>query len=219
MKGLILNQYYAIGNSVRNYFVLSIFLAAVFLFTQNEWLLTFAAFVPIIFMVSPALEVLKHESKSGWNKFVLTLPLKRSHVVKSHYLFFIMLMFIGLFIVIGVFVVAELLLENILVEQAIYWMMNGVGVAFVLGFIAYPLTYLLGSEKSDMILMVSVIAGVGLFFLSSWLYEQILINVSPYVLQGLNHDMLFSAGFLVITLVLFIVSYVIALQVYKRKEF
>ncbi|WP_245755932.1 ABC-2 transporter permease [Halobacillus alkaliphilus] len=42
-------------------------------------------------MSSSALEVLKREAKSGWNKYVLALPVKRENVVQSHYNFFSLL--------------------------------------------------------------------------------------------------------------------------------
>ncbi|QQK79284.1 ABC-2 transporter permease [Salicibibacter cibi] len=219
MKGLLLNQYYSVGKSLWNYLLLSVVITAILLFSQNEMMMAFATFLPILFMVTPALEVLKHESMSGWNKFVLTLPIKRSQVVQSHYLFYFMVMLIGLLVTIVLFILAELIAGQVLTDQSIYSMMNGVGIAFILGFIAYPLTYQLGTEKSDMVLMFGVIAAIGLYLLSGWLFETILSNMSPDTLQGMNIDLLFSSGFLAVTLVFFIVSFLITLQVYKKKEF
>src|SRR5699024_7577264 len=107
MKGLLLNQYYSVFTSLRNYLFLGVIIAAILIFSQNEFMQSFAQILITIFMVTPALEVLKHESKSGWNKFVLTLPIKRSNVVQSHFLFFIMTMISGILITIAMFALAE----------------------------------------------------------------------------------------------------------------
>ena len=42
----------------------------------------------ILFAAIPALEVIKYESKSGYEKYVLTLPVTRNNIVQSHYLFY-----------------------------------------------------------------------------------------------------------------------------------
>ncbi|MED4158931.1 ABC-2 transporter permease [Shouchella clausii] len=219
MKGLVLNQYYSVGKSFWNYIALSVVITAILLFTQNEMLMQFAAWLPLFFMVTPALEVLKHESMSGWSKFVLTLPLKRREVVQSHYLFYSMMIVIGLVITVALFMIAESIIGQVMTDSAVYKMMNGVGLVLIAGLLNYPLTYQLGTEKSDGILVFSIMAAVGAFLLSSWLFEILLGAVSLDALQGINLDLLFSGSFLAVSLVLFIASYVIALYVFKRKEF
>lgn len=215
MKGLLLNQYYSVRKSIVNYLLLSVVITVIILFTQNQMMLEFAALLPMIFMVIPAFEVLKHESKSGWNKFVLTLPLKRSHIVQSHYIFFSMMMVIGLLVTIVLFVIFELILGNTLTDQSVYSIMSGVGIVLILGFFTYPLTYHFGTEKSDMVLFFGIIAAIAIFYLSSLWYSMIITDT----IQGINHDLVYSISFVAITLVLFIVAYVITLKVYKRKEF
>ncbi len=42
----------------------------------------------ILLVVMPALDVIKYEGKSGYDKYVLTLPVNRRHIVQSHYLFY-----------------------------------------------------------------------------------------------------------------------------------
>jgi|SRR5690625_1252853 len=215
MKGLLLNQYYSVFTSLRNYLFLGVIIAAILIFSQNEFMQSFAQILITIFMVTPALEVLKHESKSGWNKFVLTLPIKRSNVVQSHFLFFIMTMISGILITIAMFALADLVLGETLTFQTILGIMNGGGIALLLGIVAYPLTYLWGAEKADTVLMLGVMVAVGLFLLVNWLYIEFIEDA----FQGLNHELVFTAGFCVTTLVLYIISYRITIQVYKRKEF
>lgn len=217
MKGLLLNQYYSVEKSIWNYVPLGLILATFLIFFDNPMVQRLAAFVPVIFMASSALEVLKHESKSGWNKYVLTLPVKRSRVVQSHYLFFSVLALTGLLIACAAFVLAQFVFGQAPSEGYIYSVMNVLGITFTMGFVAYPLTYLLGTEKAEVVAMVGGGAGIGVFFLSAFVYELFIMPLD--MLQGLNQDLLFSVSFLIINFILFAVSYVVSLQIYKRKEF
>ena len=213
MKGLLLNQYYAVEKSFWWYMPLSLIAALVFVYFENRVFQWAAVLFPLAFMASVAIEVLKHEAKSGWSKFVLTLPVKRDRVVQSHYLFFILISSVGLAILGIQFIVSEYLLGITLGPGHVYNIMNGLGIVFTLGFITYPLTYILGTEKAETILMIGVGAGIGLYFLSSFLYNLLFSGV-----QG-NVDLLFSLSFMLMTLILFIISYIVSIQVYKRKEF
>ncbi|GAB3044380.1 ABC-2 transporter permease [Virgibacillus ainsalahensis] len=217
MKGLLLNQYYSVEKTIWTYVPLGLILATVLIFFDNPVIQRLAAFLPVIFMASSALEVLKHESKSGWNKYVLTLPVKRSRVVQSHYLFFSVLALTGLLIACIAFVLAQFVFGQTPSAGYIYSVMNILGMTCTMGFVAYPLTYLLGTEKAEVVAMAGMIAGLGVFFLSAFVYD---LFITPLdVLQGLNQDLLFSASFLIINFILLVVSYVISIQIYKRKEF
>ncbi|MFK3936870.1 ABC-2 transporter permease [Alkalihalobacillus sp. NPDC078783] len=219
MKGLMLNQWYSVNKSFWGYLVLSVVIMGVLLIAQQDMLLTVATFIPIIFMVTPAFEVLKNETMSGWNKFVLALPLKRSQIVRSHFLFFMMLMFVGIIISVGVFVVAEFISEGIWTNAVTNSILNGIGLALILGLVAYPLTYHLGTEKSDMVLMLSVLVAIGSYFLGSFIFNWVFNNYTIAPLQNVDLDFLFSAAFALVSFVLFFLSYVITNQIYRKKEF
>ncbi|WP_027964918.1 ABC-2 transporter permease [Halalkalibacillus halophilus] len=217
MKGLMLNQYYSVEKSILSYVPLALLAATILIFFENPVSQRLAAFIPVILMATTALEVLKHESKSGWNKYVLTLPVKRSSVVNSHYLFFAALTLTGLLIACIAFLLAQYVLNLDPSMGYMYAVMNILGITFTLGFIAYPLTYLLGTEKAEFVIMIGGGAGLGLFFLSAYIYEEFLMTLET--LQRFNPDFLFSASFMVINAVLFILSYIVSIQIYKRKEF
>lgn len=48
----------------------------------------FVAMLIILLIAMPALEIIKYEGKSGYDKYVLTLPVTRNNIVQSHYLFY-----------------------------------------------------------------------------------------------------------------------------------
>ncbi|MDX8365694.1 ABC-2 transporter permease [Cytobacillus sp. IB215665] len=219
MKALLLNQYYSVEKSFKFYLVLSVVITAILLFIQNELTFRFAGITPVLFIVQAAFEGLKLDALSGWNKYMNTLPLKRSHIVKSQYLFYFIMVLIGSVVAIIVFMLSELFIGDILTIYTITWLMNGGGLALFLGCFIFPLTYHLGVEKSDIIQIISVIAGIVVFFLSSALFELFWKHVSSDPILSVNYEVLFSALFWIVALVFFLVSYTIALQIYKRKEF
>lgn len=216
MKGLLLNQYYSVEKSIWSYVVLGLILATVLIFFDNLIAQRLAAFIPILFMAISALEVLKQEAKSGWNKYVLTLPVKRNRVVQSHYLFFSVLTLTGLLIACVAFVLAQSVFGQAPSARFINSVLIILGMTFTLGFVAYPLTYLLGTEKAELVAMIGMVSGLGLYFLSSFVYGLFFVPLD--LLQGLNHDLIFALGFLIINFILFVVSYVVSIQIYKRKE-
>lgn len=215
MKGILLNQFYSVSNSLRNYFILSVIISGILIFSQNEFMQSFATLIPIIFMATPALEVLKHESKSGWNKFVLTLPLSRNNIIQSHYFFFTMAAVSGLIVTLLLFFAADLIIGDILTESIVYSIFNGLGVALLLGVVAYPFTYYLGAEKSDTVLMIGIIVSVGLFLGSNWVYTTWIEDSLPTQ----NHELIFTLGFCGITILLFLISGIITKKIYLQKEY
>lgn len=208
MKGLLLNQYYAVEKSFWWHVLIGLVAATCLMLFSNPMLQRLAGFLPLLLLSTSAFEVLKHEAKSGWNKYVLTLPIKRDRVVQSHYLFFITLVFIGLIISTLAYYMAQLLF-GIESSGYVYAVLNIAGIAFTMGFVIYPLTYLMGTEKAEVVAMIGAGAGIGLFFLSALIYDFLPIN----------EDWLFSISFMLMTFILFIISYIVSIQVYKRKEF
>ncbi|GAJ97629.1 ABC-2 transporter permease [Geomicrobium sp. JCM 19055] len=219
MVGLFLNQYYSVSKTILSYAVAAFVLVLVTIGIGNELLVFFAMYMPIIFLVSPAFEVLKHESQSGWNKFVLTLPVNRGNIVQSQYLFFLFLMSIGVVITIMAFVVAEWVLGSAMNQELMYTMMTGVGIAFIMGAISYPATYVFGTEKSDTIVLVATLSGVGLFLLAQQGFARLIEQMNVETVASMNGSLVFNGSFLVIGLVLFVISYFVTMGIYNRKEY
>lgn len=217
MKGLLLNQYYSVEKSLWGYVPLALLIATVLVFFEHPVIQRLAAFAPILLMSMAALEVLKHEAKSGWNKFVLTLPVKRERIVQSHYLFFSMLALTGFLITCVAYLVAEFAFGMTPSPGYFYSVLDILGITLTLGILTYPLTYMLGTEKAELITYIGTGAGIGSFFLSAFLYQIFIQDLE--LVQGLNLDLLFSLSYLLMTFLLFIISYVVSIQLYKKKEF
>ncbi|MDQ0207439.1 ABC-2 transporter permease [Alkalicoccobacillus murimartini] len=214
MKGLILNQYYSVEKSIWWYSLIGFVAAMVLIFFENPVMQRAAGFLPLFLLATAALEVVRHEAISGWNKYVLTLPVKRIRVVQSHYLFFLILTIVGVLISIVAYMIAQFVFGLSPSAGYINSLLNIMGISFTMGFVVYPLTYILGTEKAETVTLVGAGVGIGVFFLSAFIFDFI-----PIEIQGLNSDQLFSLSFMIINFVLFIISYIVSIQVYKRKEF
>lgn len=88
MNALLLTSYYLVYRSLFMYIGISIFVAALVLGFGQESMHPFIVLLTLLLVSIPAMEVIKHESKSGYDKFVLTMPINRAHIVFGHYLFF-----------------------------------------------------------------------------------------------------------------------------------
>ncbi|TCP70275.1 ABC-2 transporter permease [Baia soyae] len=219
MKGLLLNQYYSNAKSIKGSVVLSFVITTILLLLPYKQTLRLATFLPFIIMVSPILEGLKLEAMSGWNKLLITLPLKRSRVIQSYYLFFSILLCLGFCVAILSFMLADFFAKDVLTHSALTSVLKGIGVTLIMGGAIFPLTYYLGVEKAEKIMTTSTITSLGILFFSGWLYEETVGSAIMNTFPRVHPDLPFSILFLGISLVMFIVSYVVCIRIYEQKEF
>ncbi|SFX30570.1 ABC-2 family transporter protein [Thermoactinomyces sp. DSM 45891] len=219
MKGLLLNQYYSNEKSIKGSLVLSFVITTILLLLPYKQTLRLAAFLPFAIMVSPVLEGLKLEAMSGWNKFLITLPLKRSRVIQSYYLFFSILLCMGFCVAILSFVLADFFAKDVLTNSALMSVLKGIGMTLIMGGVIFPLTYYVGVEKAEKIMTLSTFASLGILLFSGWLYEETIGSAIMNHFPRVHSDLPFSILFLGISLVIFIASYVVSIGIYEQKEF
>ena len=174
------------------------------------------AMFTVFFAAIPALEVIKHESKSGYDKYVLTLPVTRKNIVQSHYVFYFLVVMIGTLLSYGVFFVYGLLSDAHIDDGILKTVSFATFIVLIAGAIAYPLLYVFGAEKSDAITIGGACGGLvatfGLQGLISYLIEKLpLSNVNPSLYVPMMY--------IIFGLILYILSFCIALFIYHKKEF
>lgn len=97
MKGLIQNNLYSMENSILIAFIISIFLAILPLGGVNPTFLPMIISIQIFVFVVNICTSLRADETAKWNKFELTLPVKRSNLVLAKYLSIIILIFVGIY--------------------------------------------------------------------------------------------------------------------------
>jgi Mg2+ and Co2+ transporter CorA len=74
-----------------------------------------------------------------------------------------------------------------------------------------PLVLIFGTDKNDVLLMISMALGLGLFFVSSVVSSLFLSNFA-------NAELVFRLIYLVFSIVLFAALFMLSTFIYKRKE-
>lgn len=212
MKGLILNSLYSVEKSVKVSLLLAILINTFLFMTKHSVALQMAIWVPFLIIPVNAFEALKHDGESGWNKYEITLPIKRSNIIKSKYITFLILLMISILLTFLILYIACIFDLLSFTKLFFSFSFRGMGIILCMAALIYPLTYLLGTAKSDAIILGSIGFAFGVFGLTSTLIPIVFRN-------NQDLDQAFSVTFLLISILFFIISYYIAKHIYKRKEF
>ncbi|WP_214482180.1 ABC-2 transporter permease [Bacillus sp. SM2101] len=214
MSGLLLTNYYLVYRSVFAYSGLAILVSGLMLFFGDTSMYRFAALLTTLLVAMPAIEIIKYEGKSGYDKYVLTLPVSRSNIVKSHYFFYLLTVIIGTILSYAILYVYGLISESP-INAILNIVFLGTVIVLISGAIAYPFLYVFGLEKSDAISIGSAFGGLvttlGLQSLVGYLIEQLPLNI--------DHSLFVPVIFLLFGIIIYILSFFVAALIYRRKEF
>ncbi|MCU4990064.1 ABC-2 transporter permease [Bacillus cereus] len=216
MRGLLLTNYYLVYRTFFMFMGIAILGAGfVFYFGDASMYRLIATFI-ILFTAIPALEVIKYESKSGYEKYVLTLPVTRSNIVQSHYFFYFSVVIIGTLLSYGIFYVHGLV-SNTPIDDGIFKSVSlGTFIILNAGAIAYPLLYVFGAEKSDAITIGGACGGLVTYF---GLQSVIGYLIEQFPISNLNSSLYVSILYTIFGVIIYIFSFVISVFIYRKKEF
>lgn len=212
MKGLILNNLYSIRKNTKTSFILAIAAVIVLIMTQHNIALRIALFLPFLLIPVQAFEVLKQDAMSGWNKFEITLPVTRRQIVGSKYSTFLLLFMCSFMLIMVVFLITDQFMYPVIDQVFLNFLCRGMGIILCLAASTFMLTYKLGTEKSDSIMISSMGFTFSMFFGLSILIEMILGNIN-YI------DEIFSVTFLTLAAISLLISYIFSVQIFKKKDF
>ncbi|WP_413407552.1 ABC-2 transporter permease [Paenibacillus amylolyticus] len=213
MNGLLLTSYYLVYRSSFLYTGLAILLSVIILTFADASMHRLVALLNILLMVMSALDVIKFEGKSGYDKYVLTLPVSRSTIVQSHYLFYFLVVIYGVILSYSIFYVYDLVSGTPINEMSnsIFF---GIFAVLLTGAINFPLYYIFGPEKSDSITLGSVGGAILVTIVS-----QSLVGYVASFFNPINPDLLAPIIYLIFGVIVYIVSLWAAILIYRRKEF
>src|SRR5690625_4748901 len=212
MRGLIFNNLYSIRKSTKTSFILAIAAVIVLVMTQHNIALRIALFLPFLLIPVQAFEVLKQDAMSGWNKFEITLPVTRRQIVGSKYSTFLLLFMCSFMLIMVVFLITDQFMYPVIDQVFLNFLCRGMGIILCLAASTFMLTYKLGTEKSDSIMISSIGFTFSMFFGLSILIEMILGNIN-YI------DEIFSVTFLTLAAISLLISYIFSVQIFQKKDF
>ncbi|ARB41511.1 MULTISPECIES: ABC-2 transporter permease [Mammaliicoccus] len=216
MKGLLLTNYYLVHRSVLSYIFIASLVAFVLLWFSSEKSLPIAIMIILLLTSLPSLEIIKKENSSGYDRYVLTLPVSKKNIVTSHYIFYFVNSSIGVIVSFFIFFVYD----NFFVKEENLKFLDSasLGIFIVLfgGSLVFPLLYLLGPEKSDAIVIGGGMIGLLFVFIIQELIKQFQ-KIFPLILKDTHF--IIPMIYIFLGIIIYLVSYYVSRIIYLKKEF
>lgn len=217
MKGLLRNNFYGIVENVKIVIAVVMIFGIVLLITGEATLLpAFSLIAPPIIAVL-MISCLRKESASKWEKYKLTLPIRRKSIIESQYISHTIWSIAG--VVVAVFMAFTVIIHG---DQYFYYgfrdaitlVLGGGILAILIGAISYPLYYLWGAEKTEVILVIGVIGSIGIVFILT-----MLVNTFS---DGNVSDTLYYISLVIVTavtIIAYVSSYFISKFIFQKREY
>lgn len=219
MKGLLKNNLYGVIENIKIVFAFITLLGMALLFTGEASLLNIFSLIVAPVVAVLTISCLRKESSSKWSKYKLTLPVKRKEIVKSQYISHFLISLAGM-LTVALFILLTVLIHG---NQYFYYgfrdavtliLLGGI-LSILIGAIAYPLYYLWGAERTEIILVLSVVLSIAVIMGLS-------IFVNFFTGSGDVSDTVYYislSAIMAITVLIFLLSYFLTCQIFKYKEY
>ena len=212
MRGLLINNYYAVRANAKVFsgfmLLLGLFAAAVI----SQSLLIGYIFLAVIGFSVNMSSSLRKEFISKWGKYKLTAPVRRADIVKSHFIW----LFVGMAFA-GAVVGLSWLLHGFPFDRntdILLLFAAGVGISLLMVAIFFPLFYLTGEERSEVVLGISLLAAI-LIFMGLVSLINLYFGTEPAVWQVITSALIL----LLCSAAAFAVSYPLAVVIFREKEY
>ena len=209
MRGLLINNYYAVRANAKVFsgFMLLLGLFAAAVISQS-------LLIGYIFLAVSS--SLRKEFISKWGKYKLTAPVRRADIVKSHFISQLIWLFVGMAFA-GAVVGLSWLLHGFPFDRntdILLLFAAGVGISLLMVAIFFPLFYLTGEERSEVVLGISLLAAI-LIFMGLVSLINLYFGPEPAVWQVITSALIL----LLCSAAAFAVSYPLAVVIFREKEY
>ena len=203
MKGLFRNNFFAVWINAKVFLIFMFLFAIVVTIIPAQTLQMYFIMMGIVGFSVIAATAIGNEFSLKWGKYKLTLPVKRSDIVRSLFLNQIFWIIVGTLFT-GIAVCLSYMIHGYSFDQfsGIFSLfILAVSISFFMGAIFIPMIYLTGEDKIVVFLIISLFCAVGI--------AAMLFNIPLF------------GNVIIITcaLMLFAVSYPLTISIFKRKEF
>lgn len=211
MKGLIRNNFYSMESNIKISFVIALFLSFVSLFMKQSAVIQIIISIQLFVFIANVGTSLHADVVSKWDKFERTLPVKYNEIIKAKYISFVILFLFGI-IMGGVTTAFTCITSGFTnIQSVLYGYSFGLTLSATTVGIMYPLMLKIGTEKNELIMILSAIASIGMMVLLAAI-------LSPLTGEmNMKHSLVGSVSIL-IALTIFISSYFISTKIFQSKE-
>lgn len=217
MKGLVRNNFYASFSNIKWYSVIMLLLG-IFVIAMDREVPSLLINYTLICMAGfsfNAISCMEKENTSKWEKYKLTLPIKRTDIIKSHYVNHTIWILTGFFFAV-ICVSLSIFLHGFPFDKTtdlLMLLVTGIAISLLLGAIFFPLYYLVGTDKKEAIATTSMLFTIMIF--------GGLIGLSNYFFAPMSPMQLTVTAILlaVISLCIYLLSYPLTVKIFRRKEY
>ena len=203
MKGLFRNNFFAVWINAKVFLIFMLLFAIVVTIIPEQTLQMYFIMIGIVGFSVIAATAIGNEFSLKWGKYKLTLPVKRSDIVRSLFLNQIFWTIVGTLFT-GIVTGLSYMIQGFSFDQfsGIFSLfILAVSISFFMGAIFIPMIYLTGEDKIVVFLIISLFCAVGI--------AAMLFNIPLFG----------NAIIITCALMLFAVSYPLTISIFKRKEF
>lgn len=209
MKGLLLKDFYCLKQNLKYMFFVLLLFGIIFIPQGNNG---FSSVLIMLFAMM-VITTLSYDHAGKWDNFALTMPITRKMLVQSKYVLLLLMLLAGIVIsllcsVIGAAFKGFLDFTETGVEIGTVAM-----VAVWMASLLLPLIYKFGVERARLFLMLVFALPVVIIMVVTSMFKDVSMpNITPEQLAPL------AAVLPILTIFVYIVSYMISVKIYQKKE-
>lgn len=218
MKGLLKNNFYATLSNGKTFSVV-MFLSGIFVVAMDNKIPSLIIGYMLLGMIGFSLNSiasLRKESSTKWSKYKLTAPVKRSAIVQSYFLSLLLWLIVGM-VFAGIGVALSITLHGFPFNKdtdIFMLFVVGIGISLFMGAIFFPLFYLGGEERNEVLLVISLLCSIGIIM-------GITTFINTFFPTPMSTIQIIFAGVIILVsaLFVFIASCPLTAAIYHRKEY
>ena len=214
MKGLMLDNFYKSVDYMKIYSFLLVLLAILLFLNGNDSIWQAVIAVCHVMIATASLSGMREDAEVRWTKYEISLPVKRKDIIACKYASYMCGILAGVIIAAVITFSAYLIHGNVLLADGFRDVLSlftlCIGSAVFIGALFFPLVYAAGASRSDALLLVSIVGGIGIVAFLTWLSNNIL---GP----GVNYYLKIGFWWAVFGMA-YILSYCITRKIYAGKD-
>ena len=217
MKGLFINNLYATFSNTKVFSGIMLLLG-VFVVAMDNKIPSLIIGYMLLGMVGfslTAIASLRKECATKWSKYKLTAPVKRSDIVKSHFINLLFWLIVGMTFA-GIAAALSVILHGFPFDRntdVFMLFVVGIGISLFMGAVFFPLFYLGGEERNEVFLVISLLCSIPIVMGLAAFINTLFPNMTTLqlVLGGII--------ILVCAVLAFTLSFPLTVGIFKGKEY
>ena len=211
-RGLLMYSFYSARGNIGVAILVALAMGVALLITGNTVVYTF--FVSVAIGIPPYLIMMKMGAPNQlqWEKYQVSMPVKRKNMVAAFYLSILLAAIFGLLLCVVILGVGFILHESIaevIIETAFSQLSYILGLALLMGGLLLPIgSTKVAENRGEAFFSICLGLAIGITWIISWV--GIRAGISPVIM---------SLSRVIISAIVFIISYYIVSNMYSKNDF